>query len=407
MLDIVVGAQVGDEGKGRIVHNLSLQNDVVAGVRAQGGNNAGHTVMHEGRTYKLHLVPSSVVARKPGYLGRGMLVDIAVLAEDIEKNGFISRTICVDPYVHLIMPWHKELDSINETQQGIFAAGSTRRGIAPAYGAKHERFGVRLDDLMRGDERIDVYSNFFAHRIAPFVSTPVRDLVKGFKQDIEKMRSVAGILPAQVKDVSSLVEEHLQNGHHVIGEAAQGYMLDVHHADYPFVTSCGTGAAAMWEGIGLGPRKEYMGEVIGVAKVYTTKVGNGNFPSEIHDSRAEELRLKGGEYGTTTGRARRIGWFDVDMVKGSVRHSGLTQLALTKLDVLGGMDEIKMRPLEKSFQGWPVFSSEEYREQLDAGIDYVSDNNLRAYLQEIREKVGVPIGMVTFGQDSKDFISYL
>lgn len=409
MLDIVVGSQVGDEGKGRIVHNLALQADVVAGVRAQGGNNAGHTVLHDGKTHKLHLVPSSVVAGKPGYLGRGMLVDIEVLAQEIDHlyEKAFAPALVIDPLVHVIMPWHKELDGINEVQQGVYAAGSTRRGIAPAYGAKHERFGVRLQDLLHPDERLGVYSNFFAHRIAPFVSTPVRELRASFDKDIEKLSGLAGKLPVQVKDVASLVESDLKKRSHIVGEAAQGYMLDVNNENYPFVTSCGTGAAAMWDGIGLGPRKEYMGEVIGVAKVYTTKVGEGSFAAEIHNDLTDELRRRGWEYGTTTGRDRRIGWFDLEMVRGSVRHSGLTQLALTKLDVLGGIDEIQMHPLKISFHGWPAFSSQDYREQLEAGIDFIPDRYLRAYLQEIRERVAVPIGMVSFGKDSKDFISYL
>jgi adenylosuccinate synthase len=427
MLTIVTGAQFGDEGKGRIVHNLCLQEGVVGGARAQGANNAGHTVVHEGVTYKLHLIPSSVVAGKVGYIGRGVAVDLDVLVDGIEQlqsQGIVAQLV-LDPCAHVILPWHLTLDQMDDAAQGKFSAGSTKRGVAPVYAAKHARWGVRVIDFLEHPERVDQVMEHYLHRIANGQSASLR---VAYQQILSKTRQRFLPHKAMVRSVAQDVEQVLQSGAELVGECAQGEMLDVNNPYYPFGTSSVTNAAGMWTGLGVGAKPQYMGQVIGVAKAYVSRVGQGPFPTEIHGDEAVALREKGKEYGTTTGRPRRVGWFDVPMVQVAKRASGLTGLALTKIDVLGGMEVVKVAsaytfqgelchdvpakgydacvPSYLTLQGWPAFSVDEYREQLGGGVSAVPDPALRHFLQAIEKETGLPIVMVAYGAESDAFVQY-
>ncbi len=427
MLDIVVGTQYGDEGKGRVVHNLALADHYMAAARAQGGNNAGHTVVHDGVTYKLHLLPTSVLVGKPGFLGRGMVLDVDVLAREISalEKRIINPELMIDPRAHVIMPWHKDLDGINEHGNGVYAAGSTGRGIGPVYGSKHDRTGVRLVDLLGDFARVESLVVPYADRVAHLTGQDISSLTCRYSEEVFRLADSAKIFVPFLTDVSQAIHDYLRLGKHILGECAQSDMLDVDSPYYPRGTSSGTSATAFWNGIGVYPKKEFSGKVIGVAKVYTTRVGNGPFVTEIDGDLAVQIREKGGEFGTTTARPRRIGWLDISLIRESLVSSGLDSLAITKLDILGGMDHIPVAthytPVDRVpcfgyesvqvkydlLKGWPPFTEEEYRNQLDAGIDFIPNKVLRDYLQLIQRKVGVPISMLTFGQDSKAFVSYL
>lgn len=436
MLTGVVGTQFGDEGKGAVVHRLSLSEDIVAGARAQGGNNAGHTIVlpDEDEPYKLHLVPSSVIAGKKGFIGRGCVVDLEVLVQEIamlRERGH-NPDVVLDPCAHVILPWHKALDTINNKKQGNFSAGSTGRGIGPAYGAKHERWGVRVDDLFENKERVQQVLDVYVERLekdAALFNIPAD--TKTFRKNVEKIKtSFSSLYPCIVSDVSVQVEKLLQRGEGVLGECAQGEMLDVNNPYYPYGTSSETNAPGLFVGLGVGLKRDYIGPMYGVAKAYTSRVGDGPFPTEIKGKLGNAIRKKGNEYGTTTGRPRRVGWFDAVIVRAASRASGLEGLVLTKIDVLGGMDMLEIateyRIAEKYFQdqipphdyascalvtehlfGWTPYTKEGYQRQFANGVSHIEDTNLRKYLEAIERTTELPILMISFGAESDAFISYV
>ncbi len=427
MLDIVVGAQYGDEGKGRIVHNLALLPQYIAGARAAGANNAGHTVVHKGVTYKLHLIPSSVLTGKKSFLGKGMALDLNVLIDEIEKLELVGiiPDLIIDPDAHVIMPWHITLDGLNEQANGKSAAGSTGRGVAPVYASKAERTGIRVKDLFEGNiSRIFTLINLYAGRVA-FANPELQKdfLIADYLQKINATLSRVQVLKPFLGNVSFILQNFLDEGKDILGECAQSEMISVESPYYPYGTSSNTGASGFVAGLGIFPFK-HIRQVIGVAKVYVTRVGNGPFVTEIKGDLAETLRNKGGEFGTTTGRPRRVGWLDIPMLKYSAISSGFTGIALTKLDILGGMNEIlvavhyeggddipidyeKKRPEYVTMKGWPAFTEEEYRQQLTNGIDAIPNLELRTYLKLIQNETRLPITQVCFGQSSSAFVSYL
>ncbi|MSR86547.1 adenylosuccinate synthetase [Candidatus Woesearchaeota archaeon] len=427
MLDIVVGAQFGDEGKGRIVHNLALLDSYFAGIRAQGANNAGHTVMHEGVLYKLHLIPSAVLAGKQGFLGRGMALNLDVLVNEIEglREKGIDPQLVIDPRAHVIMPWHIQLDGVNEKANGNSAAGSTGRGVAPVYASKHERTGIRVADFFGDSDRVMSMASLYAGRVASVCPGKEKEelLEEYLTATLRTIRRASFLLPS-LKDVSVTVDTLLRQNKDLVGECAQSEMIDVDSPYYPRGTSSGTGAPGFLNGIGLMPVGQ-MRHIIGAAKGYVTRVGNGAFITEIQGDFAETLRQKGGEFGTTTGRPRRVGWFDVPMVKYAARTSGFTGLAITKLDILGGMDEIpvaihydegdvipclnydNVTPQYRMMKGWPEMTEDLYRLQFENGIGRIPHPGLRAYLEMIQDEIQVPISQVCFGQSSSAYISYI
>ena len=341
---VVVGAQWGDEGKGKVVDYFAEQADVV--VRYAGGNNAGHTIVVKGETTILHLIPSGVLhPGTVGVLGNGMVVDPAVLLEELEglagkgvrltsKNFFISER------AHLILPYHKRIDIAREgtkTKKGKI--GTTGRGIGPAYEDKASRMGIRFVDLLN--------ESVFEERLRSVLKEKNAYLKRVLKQPGFSFASVrkeyleyGRLLRRFVTDVSQLLDRMLSEGKKILFEGAQGTLLDIDHGTFPYVTSSNAGVGGVLSGSGVGPY--FLQEIVGVIKAYTTRVGGGPFPTELTDEVGEHLRREGAEYGATTGRARRCGWFDAVVARYGVRVNGFSGMALTKLDTLTGLDPIRI-----------------------------------------------------------------
>jgi adenylosuccinate synthase len=335
---VVVGAQWGDEGKGKIVDLLAQEADVVC--RYQGGPNAGHTIVAGGETFKIRQTPSGVISGKTSVIGAGCVVDPQVLLDELaelEARGIDVSVVVVSGNAHLIMPWHVAIDQASERRLGHLQIGTTRRGIGPAYADKASRLGIRVQDLLDPKilrQKIEVAlaeKNLWLERIyeaEPFVLEAVW----------EKYASLAERLAPYVGDVSLLVDRALDEGKDVLFEGAQATLLDLDHGTYPFVTSSNPIASGAATGIGIGPTR--IDRVLGVSKAYVTRVGEGPFPSEIRGPDQGLLRELGGEYGTVTGRERRCGWLDLVALRYAVRVNGMTSLALTKLDVLSDFAEL-------------------------------------------------------------------
>jgi len=336
---VVVGAQWGDEGKGKVTDLLAERVDAV--VRFQGGNNAGHTIVRDGEEWKLHLIPSGILyPGKRCIIGNGVVIDPRVLIAELDA--LRARRIDVgglriSANAHLIMPYHLLLDSAGEAKLGSLQIGTTRRGIGPCYADKAARLGIRVQDLL--DEKIlkkKIVAAMEPKRLSlrPFERDPALDL----HTMTEEYLTHGHRLEQHIADTSKLMWEMLDEGKKIIFEGAQGAMLDIDHGTYPFVTSSNPLSGAACVGTGVGPKS--IDEIWGVAKAYTTRVGAGPFPSELHDDMGEEIRKRGGEFGTTTGRPRRIGWLDLVALRYAARLNTLTALVVTKLDVLSGLDRI-------------------------------------------------------------------
>ena len=336
---VIVGAQWGDEGKGKIVDLLAQESDLVC--RYQGGPNAGHTIVADGETYKIRQIPSGIVAGRPSAIGAGCVVDPAVLIselDDLEARGHpTSGRVFVSGNAHLIMPWHVALDGARERRLGRLQIGTTRRGIGPAYADKATRIGIRVQDLLDPKilrqklELAVAEKNVWLERVYDLEPFDVEEVVATHLAYAER-------LAPYVADTSLLVDRALRRGEHVLFEGAQGTLLDLDHGTYPFVTSSSPIAAGAAVSFGIGPNR--IDEVVGVAKAYVTRVGEGPFPSEIAGEASERVRELGREFGTVTGRERRCGWLDLVALRFAVRVNGITSLALTKLDVLSEFDEI-------------------------------------------------------------------
>jgi adenylosuccinate synthase len=410
----IIGAQWGDEGKGKVVDLLAEGADAV--VRFQGGNNAGHTIVHDGETWKFHLIPSGILY--PATLcviGNGVVLDPAVLTREIEglrARGVDPSNLRISANAHLIMPYHLLLDSAGETRLGKLQIGTTRRGIGPAYEDKAARLGIRVQDLL--DEKIlrkKIAAALEPKRptLRPFAKDPAIDL----QAMTEDYLTYGHRLEQHIADTARLCWDLLDDGRTIVFEGAQGAMLDLDHGTYPFVTSSNPVAGAACVGAGVGPRD--IGEVWGVAKAYVTRVGAGPLPTELDEDLGAEIRRRGGEFGTTTGRARRTGWLDLVALRYAARLNGLTALAITKLDVLSGFERLRVctryrGPEEAVFDDFPYHQSMvhhaagEYTElegwQEDLG-ECRSPADLpraaREYLDFVAEHVGVPIVVVGVG----------
>src|SRR4051812_21202156 len=411
---VVVGAQWGDEGKGKIVDTLAERADVVA--RYQGGNNAGHTLVLGHDTYKLRLVPSGILW--PGTLcviGNGCVIDPEVLMEELdglEQRGIDLAGFRISGNAHLIMPWHRIIDADSELMLGRLQIGTTRRGIGPAYADKASRVGIRVQDLL--DEKI------LRQKIQTALSVKNVLLRKIYHQrPIDKdvmteatLRYAERIRPF-IADTSLIVNRSLDEGKVVLCEGAQATLLDLDHGTYPFVTSSNPIAAGACVGLGIGPTR--ITAVLGVAKAYLTRVGAGGFPSEADEEGSARIREHGGEYGTVTGRERRCGWLDLVGLRQAARLNGFTQLAVTKLDVLSIFDSIPIcvayqLPDGRVIDDFPSHQSDFHHAQpvyeevegWKADISGVRDiaslpAAARAYLEVIEERVGVPVGIVGVG----------
>jgi adenylosuccinate synthase len=335
---VVVGAQWGDEGKGKIVDLLAQDADVVC--RYQGGPNAGHTIVAGGETFKIRQTPSGVISGKASVIGAGCVVDPQVLLDELDElaaRGIDVSVVAVSGNAHLIMPWHVAIDQASERRLGNLQIGTTRRGIGPAYADKASRIGIRVQDVLDPKilrQKIEVAlaeKNLWLERIyeaEPFDLEEVWERYAGYAER----------LAPYVADVSLLVDRALAQGKDVLFEGAQATLLDLDHGTYPFVTSSNPVASGAATGVGIGPTR--IERVLGVSKAYVTRVGEGPFPSEIVGPDEARLRELGGEFGTVTGRERRCGWLDLVALRYAARINGMTSLALTKLDVLSAFDEL-------------------------------------------------------------------
>ncbi len=353
---VIVGAQWGDEGKGKVVDLLAEQADAV--IRFQGGNNAGHTIVRDGETFKFHLIPSGILyPGKPCVIGNGVVVDPKVLIGEIDglrRQGIDLSGLRVSANSHVIMPYHLLLDHAGEARLGKREIGTTKRGIGPCYADKASRLGIRVQDLL--DEKI------LRQKIAAAMEPKaplLREFVKDPRLDLHQMtedyRAFGDRLAAHIADTPPIAWDALERDRLVVFEGAQGTLLDIDHGTYPFVTSSNPVAGAACVGAGVGPKS--IDEVWGISKAYCTRVGAGPFPSELHDEMGDRLREAGHEFGTTTGRARRCGWLDLVALRYAVRVNGLTGLVLTKLDVLTGIDPL---PVATSYSGPEGASFDEF-----------------------------------------------
>jgi adenylosuccinate synthase len=335
---VVVGAQWGDEGKGKIVDLLAQQADVVC--RYQGGPNAGHTIVAGGETFKIRQTPSGVISGKRSVIGAGCVVDPQVLLDELDElaaRGIDVSVVAVSGNAHLIMPWHVAIDQASERRLGNLQIGTTRRGIGPAYADKASRIGIRVQDVLDPKilrQKIEVAlaeKNLWLERIYDAEPFDLEEVWGRYSSYAER-------LAPYVADVSLLVDRALADGGDVLFEGAQATLLDLDHGTYPFVTSSNPVASGAATGVGIGPTR--IDRVLGVSKAYVTRVGEGPFPSEIVGPDEARLRELGGEFGTVTGRERRCGWLDLVALRYAVRINGMTSLALTKLDVLSAFDEL-------------------------------------------------------------------
>ena len=407
---MIVGAQWGDEGKGKIVDLLARESDVVC--RYQGGPNAGHTIVTGGQTYKLHHMPSGILY--PGtacVIGAGCVIDpetFVLELDELESRGVSTGEVHVSGNAHLIMPWHVAIDGASERRLGRLQIGTTRRGIGPAYADKASRLGIRVQDLLDAKilrQKIETAlaeKNVWLERVYGAAPLELEDCA-------ERLERVAQRLRPYVSDTSLLVDTALRAGKRVLLEGAQGTLLDLDHGTYPFVTSSNPVASAAATGVGIGPTR--IDEVIGVSKAYVTRVGEGPFPTEIEGPDQERMRDLGGEYGTTTGRERRCGWLDLVALRYAARVNGLTAIALTKLDVLSHFDEIPVcvryrLPDGSETADFPAHQSDFHHaapvlETLDgwrAPLDDALPDAAQRYVAFVEEQVGVPVSLVGTGQ---------
>jgi len=335
---VIVGAQWGDEGKGKIVDLLAKDADLVC--RYQGGPNAGHTIVADGETFKIRQIPSGVVRGTTSLIGAGCVVDPEVFLTEVDRldaRGCSTAAVKVSGEAHLIMPWHVAIDGASERRLGRLQIGTTKRGIGPCYADKAMRLGIRVQDLLDAKilrQKIEVAlaeKNLWLERVYGVPPLSLEDVTGRLESYARRMRPF-------VADTSLLVDRALREGKVVVFEGAQGTLLDLDHGTYPFVTSSSTVAANAATGIGVGPTR--IDRVLGVAKAYVTRVGEGPFPTEIEGPDQERVREVGGEFGTVTGRERRCGWLDLVALRFAVRVNGITSLALTKLDVLSSFSEL-------------------------------------------------------------------
>lgn len=418
---VVVGAQWGDEGKGKVVDLLAERSDVVA--RFQGGNNAGHTIVADQETFKLHLIPSGILY--PGavcVIGNGTVVDPGILHQEIdglEARGIDMSRIRISGNAHLIMPYHVRLDGASEMKLGRFSIGTTGRGIGPAYQDKAARKGIRAQDLL--DEKILRQKVEIALDLKNVLLTKVYGGEPMDADDVvdEVLEHSERLCPF-ITDTSLLINEALDRGENVLLEGAQGTLLDIDHGTYPFVTSSNTVAGAACTGAGIGPTR--ISRVLGVSKAYTTRVGEGPFPTEANDEAGALMGERGHEFGTTTGRERRCGWLDLVALRYAVRMSGLTELALTKLDVLSGFDELsvcvgyrtregeELRDLptnQTAYHGCsPIYEQLPGWHEDIVGVQDIErlPDQARAYVERIAKAVAIPITLIGTGQGRHEVI---
>ena len=418
---MIVGAQWGDEGKGKVVDLLARESDIVA--RYQGGPNAGHTVIADGETWKFHHMPSGILSGKTCVLGAGVVIDPETFVrelDELEARGISTKPVRVSGNAHLIMPWHVALDQASERRLGKLQIGTTRRGIGPCYADKAARLGIRVQDLLDPKilrQKIEVAlaeRNVWLERVYGAEPLALEDVAGRYERFAQRLRPY-------VADTSLLVDRALRDGESVLCEGAQGTLLDLDHGTYPFVTSSNPLAGAAATGLGIGPNR--IDAVLGVAKAYVTRVGEGPFPTEIEGPDQERVRELGHEFGTTTGRQRRCGWLDLVALRYAVRVNGIDSLALTKLDVLSSFGELPVcvryrlesgreteefpahqsdfhhcRPVYETLPGWT--------ESIDSVADFDElPAAARAYVEFVERQLEVDVTLVGTGAERERVLS--
>lgn len=422
----IIGTQWGDEGKGKITDYLAEDADLV--VRFQGGTNAGHTIGIGDEVFKLHLLPSGILRKGTmAVIGNGVVVDPEELMEEIkavEDSGRSVSGLRISDRANVIMPYHKTLDRTEERYRGAKGVGTTGRGIGPCYSDKISRYGIRVGDLVDRtalEEKVRMIYPIKRKLIEAFGGAPEHTT----EEIIEESANYGSLLGKYVTDTTVLVNNAVKAGKNVLFEGAQGTMLDIDHGTYPYVTSSSCAAGGICTGAGVPPAS--IRQVIGVVKAYTTRVGSGPFVTELRDELGEHLQKKGGEFGTTTGRARRCGWLDLVVVRHAVRLSGVTSLAITKIDVLNGIKTVKVakeyeidgarvedfpasismlntaRPIYTEFEGWKDWSREEATRIIRDGYKALP-SQMKKYLRFVSSNVGVPIGIVSIGPEREETI---
>ena len=413
----IVGAQWGDEGKGKVTDYLAEGSKVVA--RSQGGNNAGHTIVVNGKKHKLHLLPSGILRKDVvSIIGNGVVVNPDVLLKELSNLGGDKGQLLISDRAHVIMPYHKLLDSCEESSKGKSMIGTTGNGIGPCYSDKASRIGIRMGDLLEDDTIIERLEKALPRNLAlldhyralnDFTTDSLLDICRVWREKLGKY----------ITDTSLLLNKHIDNGDNVLLEGAQGVHIDIEYGTYPFVTSSSPTTAGAALGSGIAPSK--ITDVVGVTKAYLTRVGSGPFPTELEDKVGEMMREKGQEFGTTTGRPRRCGWLDLVMLELSNRICGFTSLAIMKLDILSDMEEIKLcvaykdhtgseinhfpsslsylakcEPVYKTFPGWSSSVID-----IPKGI---IPNEMENFLNFISESLSIPISIISLGPDREETI---
>lgn len=405
---VVVGTQWGDEGKGRVIDLLARGVDAV--VRYQGGSNAGHTVVVNGQKFVFHLIPSGILhPGKKSIIAGGVVIDPEELLReiaDLKNRGVTIDNLYVSANAHVVMPYHREVEKWEEEQRGEFKIGTTRRGIGPAYADKMARRGIRMGDLLEKKilkEKLDF--NLRIYRYLYGFTSAENEL-------LEKLLTWGEKLKIYITDTSLLLHQLMEEGKNILFEGAQGTLLDIDHGTYPYVTSSSSTAGGVCTGAGIGPRN--ISKVLGVAKAYTTRVGEGPFPTEVKGKIGKLLQERGNEYGATTGRPRRCGWFDGVILRYATRVNSLDELILTKLDILDPLDKVKIcvayKFKEKIIQDFPhqlaswqecepVYEEMEGWKEDTSKVTSYQDlpRAARNYLKKIEEIGGVPIRLFSVG----------
>lgn len=420
-INVVVGTQWGDEGKGKYIDILAEKSDIV--VRFSGGNNAGHTIVTDNTKYALHLIPSGILHKdKKCIIANGVVIDPAVLIREINQlssKGISIENLFISDRAHVIMPYHIVLDNLQEKSRGINSLGTTKRGIGPAYADKTERCGIRMSDFI--DQK--VFTEKVKYNLE-FKNEVIEKVYGGKKLNadkiIEEYNNYAKILKKHVIDTTAVLFEALDNGKNILFEGAQATFLDLDFGTYPYVTSSNPVAGGVCTGAGIGPR--YIDEVYGILKAYTTRVGSGPFPTEQNNKIGNTIRELGNEYGTTTGRPRRCGWLDTVMIRYASKINSLTGLCINHIDTIGKLDKIKLctayekdgeiirhvpaslkevavcNPVYEEFDGWNNIDID--------NVEKFSDlpDNAKKYLSRIEELVGVKVKFIGIGQDRKQTV---
>ncbi len=412
---VVVGTQWGDEGKGKITDFLAESADVVA--RYQGGNNAGHTIIIHDKKYKVHLIPSGIFYDdKLCVIGNGMVINPLALINEIDyihENGFSTDNLRISDRAHVIMPYHLLLDALEEEQKGENKIGTTLKGIGPCYMDKAARNGIRIADLL--DAKV------FEQKLRPLVAAKNKMIEQIYSAAcldadaiLAEYLAYAERIRKYVIDTSFVLNNAIDEGKKVLFEGAQGVMLDIDHGTYPFVTSSNPSAGGVCIGSGVGPTR--INQIIGVAKAYTSRVGDGPFPTELHDEIGDRIREVGHEYGTTTGRPRRVGWFDSVVVRHARRVSGITGMSLNSTDVLSGLETVKIctayRYKGELIDYYPASLSvlnecEAVYEELPGWSEDITQAkslddlpvNARRYIERVAELTGIPIAIFSVGRN--------